>query len=532
MAVDITIDGKPYWNADSYAVTEDSTPIDPSDSTGGVGQFTFSVPEDADSKTFRNKVVTLTDGTQGVTEGIVRGLSGDGTTVVITADSRVGALMVTRTAQPYVGTLGGAFRYYLGLVGVTDGIAVDTTIENIPVVFQGWSGVVWDYTKKMVASQRVEVSLVSDNIVLRPLRGRIAQNYRDSAVSWAIDASNLAQSIEVYYYQGVQRTSALVYPPGGWSENVDKYQIGAGETQTYDITLMPQDAGPGASVTSIQQPTCVASVDRDYAASSVYSVAGNDGLIIPPQQWLDGGGSVTAKINPDTTSITLTIVGSNDIQYAPYRIIMPSDTSDGYSSLRLVGSGVFVNKQLTTWRTGVNADATPTEVGATVDVPFINTYAEAAAVAAWTLGAHAAPKQSLTVTTTGINRLDDNGSYSYSTMMDANVEYAGLTMGQVNAIWPDAAMGEVSAYWKAKTQDDFVNQAFGNIAGARVFNDGALYRIRSVPTAGPATIQYAAELDVVASDLNARYAGLTMGEVNALRSGESFADFNTAPVRN
>lgn len=531
MAVDITIDGKPYRNASSYSITEDSTPTDPADNTGGVGQFTFTMPETADSKTFRNKTVTLADGTQGVTEGVARGLSGDGANTTITADSRLGALMVTRTAQPYVGTLGGAFRYYLSLVGVTDGIVVDTTLENIPVVFQGWSGVVWDYTKKMVASQQIEVSLVSKNIVLRPLRGRVAQNYRDSLVSWAIDASNLAQSVEVYYYQGVQRSNALVYPIGGWTPDVQKYQVDAGETQTYDISLLPKDVGPGASITTIQQPTCVDWVDRDYAASSVYSVAGNDGLIIPPQQWLDGGGSVTVKINPDTTSITVTIVGASDTQYAPYRIMMPSDTSDGYSSLRLVGSGVFTDKQLTTWQTGLNADAAPTEIGATVDLPFINTYAEAANVALYTLGSYAAPRQTLTVTTTGVNRLDDNGSYRYSTMGEVNTEYAGLTMGQLDAIWPGATMGDVSAFWKAKTQNDFVNQAFGNIAGARVLNDGAWYRIRSVPTAGPATIQYVAERDVIAADLNTRYTGLTMGEVNALRSGELFADFNTAPVR-
>lgn len=531
MGVDILIGGKPRWDASAYSVTEDSTPIDPSDSSGGVGQFTFTVPENDDSKKSRGETVVLDDGSQGTTSGKITSASGNGTDATLTADSRLAALMVTRTAQPFSGTLQAAFEYYLGLIGIDNGIVVDASIASRAVVFPGWGGVVWDYMKKMATAQRIEISLVSNNIVLRVLRGRVAENRRNSVVAWSLDASSLAQSIEVYYYNNSQLTNGLAYPIGGWTDNVTTYSVDAGETKTFDIPLIPGDVGAGASLTSIQQPTCVSFVDSGYVASSVYAVMGNDGLIIPPGQWTAGGGSVSVTINPDTTSITLSITGSSETQYAPYRLAMPSGTSDYYSSLRLVGTGVFFDKQMMTLYTGLDADAAPTVIGATVDNPFISQYWEALDAGLWAVGNYSTARQKLTVTTTGINRAGDTGSYKYSTFGDANIEYAGKTMGQVNAIWPGATMGQVSAFWKAKTQGDFANQAFGNVAGARTLDNGMWYRIRSVQPLSPANLSYTAERDIIASDLNTRYAGLTMGQVNALWPSATMGDFNVAPVK-
>lgn len=533
MGIDVKIGTTPKWNAIDYSVTEDATPIDPSDLGGGVGQFTLDLPETTDVKLARNKAITLSDGAQGTTVGTARGLGGNGVVATLTVDSRMARLNVTRTAQPYSGTLSGAFTYYLGLVGVTTGIVVDTTIATRPVTFPGWQAVVWDQVKKLMAAVGVETSLVADNIVLRPLRGRIAQNYRDTAESWSIDDTSRAQSVEINYYQSVAKTNALAYPLGGWTSDVQAYQVDAGQVATFDISLEPDNEHSlGASLTSIAQPVCVASVDRYYSTSSVYTVSGNDGLPIPPAQWLADGGSVTAAINDDTRSITVTIRGGKSSQYAPYTIGMSSGDNTFYSSLRIVGTGVFYNRQTLALQTGNSADVAPTVIGATVDNEFINTYGDAFRAGLWTLARYTGPEQTISVSTTGINRRGDTGSYAYMTFGQANVDpdFAGKKFGQINTAFAGLTMAQFSALQFAKVQNNFENQAFGNVAGARVFSDGSWYRIRSVSSITPESVSYSGEQDNIMSDATASYAGMTMGQINALHAGKTFADFNARPL--
>jgi hypothetical protein len=532
MAVDVLVGTNAIWNTSDFSVTEDSPSVDPSDVTGGVGQLNFSVPETRASKTLRGKLVTLRDGTQGTTQGVISSASGDGVTARLTADSRMGALLVTRTAAPFSGTLANAFTYYLGLVGLTSGIVVDATIASRTVTFPGWAGIAWDYMKQMAASQKIEMALVSNNIVLRPYRGRIAQTYLHASKSWVLDASNLAQSVEVFYYQSAVQTNALAYPMGGWVSGVTIYTVKAGETKTYNLSLLPTDpTGLGASLTSIQQPVCTAFVGRTDSTSSVYSVTGVDGLPVTPAQWNALGGSLTVKINPDTTSITITIIGASDPtgKIAPYKISMASGTSDDYSSLRLVGTGVFFNKQKVVLQTGLGPDVAPQVLGASVDNRFINTYAEALDLAMWTAGRFSSARQTLTVSGGGINRRGDTGSYRYATGADFNALYPGMTAASYNTLWAGQTAAQNSAYWLARVSSDFDNQAFGNIAGARILDDGQWYRVRTA-TLAQTGVNFTAERDTVGSDYTLTYAGMTAAQFNAVWAGHTFGDFNVAPL--
>lgn len=533
MAVDLTIAGKPHWNASDYSVAEDSTPVDPSDSTGGVGQISVTVPESDRTKLYRNKALILSDGAQGTTTGIIRGLSGDGETATLTADSRLALLNVTRTAKPYKGTLEGAFRYYLGLCGVKDDIVVEAGISTRQVTFPGWKALVWEKIKQLVSTQQVETSLVGKRIFLRPLRGRVAQNHRNASESWSHDASSLAQSVELYYYQS-QEDTRLAYPLGGWNSDVQAYQVDAGQTVKFDISLEPQDDELntlGASLTSISQPTCVASVAPAYSATSVYTVAGNDGLPIPPAQWTAGGGSVTVAINEDTRSITVTVRGMRTAQYAPYTIGMSSGDNTYYSSLRLRGSGVFYDRKKLSLPTGTSPDLAPTEVGVLVDSPFINTIDDAYRAGIWTLANYTSARRSISVTSTGINRRGELNDSQFLTMGQFNLDpdFKGLTMGQFNAAFAGLTMKEFSDLQFEKVRDDFAHQAFGNVGGARVFLDGAWYRIRSASAVTPDMISYSADADDTMGDFNYAYSGMTAKQFNDMHAGKAMSDFNARP---
>lgn len=534
MGVDLTISGDRFLSSYPYSVTEDSTPIDPSDTTGGVSQFSISVDEWADIRDSDGDIVTLADGAQGTTTGTVNGMSSVDGVATITADSRLNVIAVERTAQPYSGTLGGAFTYYLSLVGITTGIVIDSSITSIAVSLPGWIGNAWDEIKNLCTAQQVEVSLVSNNIVMRPLRGRLAQNYRDSSKSWAVSAANLARSIEIYYYSNKQQTNGLAYPSGGWTTDTPTQNaIPAGTTQTF---VLPTTA----SLNSIQQPVCVDFVDKFYSASSVYTVIGGDSLPITAAEWIAEGGRVTAQLGhldddgitviPDPNSIVITVVASPNVQNGPYTIAMSAGNSSDYSSLRLVGTGVFTTRQLITLTSGVDTSRVTTAIGVTVDNPMISTSQQAFAAGLWTLKHYGIPTSTITVTTKGINRIGDTGSYAYPTVAQFNAAQVGQLVSNFNTAWSGKTIADFNAYWMSTVQSTFANQAFGNIGGARLRYADAMFRIRSV-TIAPESVQYSAEDDTTVADFDTIWTGKTIANFNTQWAGKTLANFALAPLQ-
>ncbi|WP_217182691.1 hypothetical protein [Streptomyces sp. AC495_CC817] len=502
----------PYWSSGAFTIVEDSTPVDPSDSSGGYGQITTVVYDEQEVRGHSGKRLDLVDGQQGETTGTIRGLSGNGIAATIVADSRLALTAVKRQAQPFIGTLGNALRYYLGLCGITSGIVVDPALESKAVQLLGWNGVVYDQLKKLGPVHRFEMSLVSNNVVFRPVRGRVAVDYRDAQRAWVQDESNLAQRVEGYSY-GVSSGTQLAYPIGGWNQDVTVYVVDAGQTTEIDIPLE-------ASLTSVSQPTCVAFVDRYHSATSVYSVSGNDGIAIQPAQWAAGGGSVTVAIGEDTRSLKVTITASSETQYSPYRIGVSAGTSDWYSSLRLRATGVFYSKKLMSLPACLDPDRAPQEVGATVDNEFFENEDDLYHALLWSAARFGTPRMTINVTTKGINRVGDSGSARYPTIGDVEAIFGAATiatrftqLGPTIKDWDDTLF--------ALVRDDFENQAFGNVGGARVERDGAWYRIRSA-TIAPAQVQYSAEWDTVIGDLpvetiaqwEARWAGRTIADVD------------------
>ena len=511
-------------NLTDFSVVEDSTPVDPSETTGGVGQFTLSIGERDDTKYLQGVPVNLSVISQGETTGTVRGLSGSDGAALVTADSRLALLNANRTAQPVNGTLATVFTYYLGLVGITSGIVVDTSVASTAVVFPGWSGNVWDQVRKMALSLGCEVSLVSNNVVLRPTRLRDAETYRDVSRGWASDSSQMAKSIEVYWYNSTPITSTLVYPVGGWNVDVPIFTVGLGEVQTFDIPL-------SASLSSITQPVAQDFVDRYYTGGSVYAVTDSDGLPYLAAQWNADGGSVTVAINEDTRGITVTVTAPTTSTIpGPYSIAVAAGPSDRYSSLRLLGTGVAFSKELLTMDTSVDPDFVSVEVGATVDNEFITTQAQAVHTGLWTLKRYGAPRYTISVTSGGVNRLGDNGSYRYPTVAEFNVLYSGDLVNDFNTEWSGQTVDDFNEYMVSLVSDTFANQAFGNIAGARVRYLDVIFRIRSA-TNSSTSISYTAEDDTTVDDFNEVWVGATVNDFNAEWLGQPLSDFPMASLK-
>ena len=525
-----------------YSVTEDATPLAAGDSSGSVGTFTVVAPRNSGAfsdtaQPFREILdvmgptvmvgseVRIFDSRKGFTLGTVRGVveSRDGATVTLSGVSRLGKLNVYGIqAQPYVGTLRGAFNYYLSLAGITTDVFVDDAIGDRPVVFQGWHGELWYSLKQMAVAQHCDLSLVSGVILLRGIRQRIASQNRDTSRSITTGGETLAQSVEVYQYSNRAITNELVYPAGGWSEEVEVMNVNAGETAEYTLEL-------SSSLTSIQSPEMRTFVPQDYSATSVYTIVADDGLPVSPALWADFGGSVEVSISPDTKSLDVALRGAlglplaSGVEASNFSVALGSDTTGNrYSTFRIVGTGVAFDKVKHRIRTGVPASMTATEVGVTIDNPFISTVDERYQAGIPAARRFAGPVMALSGNVISLNRRGDTGQAQYPTYEDVQNEVQsrlgpGATYADVQALFPGMTYAQVRDYWFDFFRDEDADQVFGNAQGARVFDKKSRrwYRIRNA-TPVPGGISLQADDDLTYADLEEFYpAGTTYADMQA-----------------
>lgn len=535
MAIGLSVAGNGRWsgpagNIGGYSITEDASPLDASDSFGSTGSFSFKVLEDPGPEgtiLLMDDVVTLSDGIRGTTVGTVDSVPVTNGVATISGSGRLNLLVADRTALPMTGTIPAVFTYYLGLAGVTTGIVIDAAVPTTVISVPGWFGSVWTLIKEFATAYQLEVTLVSNDIVLRPIRARIADmNPKHiSSEGYSVQLGNVSQFIEVYYGNNRQVTNTLVYPKGGWNDQVQVLQIDAGQTQVFPIELT------GVSLLSVQQPIQVDNVPSDYVGpTSVYTVRGNDGTPVAFAEWTGQGGSVTVAISDDTNTLNVTVVGSRETANAPYAIALADDTGTSFSTLRIMGSAVFFDEdQKITLATGAGADKTSKIVGVSIHNPFISTISDAYRVGIPTAHAWSGTQQSIKITTSVINRPNDDGSLAYPTFDDFFAEFGALTYDEFFAAWGAHTYDDFSAYEFSKVAKEFQNQVFGNTAGARAAYRQAIYRIRTA-TITESSIQFSADIDTTFDDFYAVWGGHTYDEFADWWSGKTYSDLSMIPL--
>jgi hypothetical protein len=539
----VDIGGRRY-EALEWSVVEAATPLAAGDSSGQTGTIDITFPKiDADRfpdhpvtifgpEWFIDKSVRLADSRKGFTIGEVESVTRNDSSgeYTLRCQTRLGSLNVYGVkAQPYIGTLGGAFEYYLSLADISTDFYVEETIAARPVTLVGWEGELWFQLKQLAAAQDCDISLVSGIILLRPIRSRYAIRGRDLERSHDIGGTTLAQGIEVYRYGSYAITDELVYPPGGWTPEVEVLNVNAGEWAEYTLEL-------SASVSSIQTPVMQTAVSEGYVASSVYTVVANDGLPVSPTLWADRGGRLQVRINSDTTSLTIRLRGATGIPTARgeratnFSIALASDdTGNRYSTLRLVGSGVAYTKEKTYIRTGIPASKTATEVGVTIDNPFINTVNDLYRAGTRAAGMYTGYAPTLSGSVTAINRRGDSGSADFPIYGDVQdtlqeqltsptyQEVKDYTVGLGNATY-----AQDYDYWFSFIRDSNVNQVFGNVQGCRIYDKPSRrwYRIRTGTLTPPNIQRFEADDDLIHADMEEYFINkaYTYGDVQTPRN--------------
>lgn len=521
MGISVTVPGLGTTsNVKSFSVQEDATPIEPSSSAGGVGSITTQLNDFPDSALSVGSLL-LAAGSRGKTSGAITTLSSRDGDLAVTADSVLGMFNTTRTAQPYVGTLGGAVQYYCDLVGITNNVVVDASVASRSVIYPGWIGNVWVFVKQMLSAEQVEMSLVFDRVSVRPLRVLTINKDRMTSSGYDLDGSNAAQSIEITYYNNSTGTQLEVFPLT--TEDPQIIVVDAGATQVVTQKL-------NASLSSVNQPVVQDFVnDTSYAGTNgVYAVSGNDGLPITAAQWTAQGGSLSVRITEDPSILEITVVGASGTDYAPYRIAMSSGSSNYYNALHITGTGVVWNEQVLTLLTG-NA-ATSTEVGVTVTNPYVSTLAQAYNLGIKTAQAYAGLNYTYSGTAYDVNRDGQGRDLIGFTIADFNAAGQGPLISTFNTAWSGQTIAQFNEFWQAQVDLIWENQVFGNVTGARVLTDEVNFRVINATTS-ESSVQFSATLDTMISDFNVADTGRTVANFNTTFSGLTCKQFSLVPLR-
>lgn len=534
MSAEVTITGTGAFaghtsNLSDYSYAEESTPVIPGDTSGGVGNLSFTVSEDEENSIllYRDEFI-LRDGFYGAIAGSIDTVSGSEGIVNVSGRSKLARFNTVRTVQAQTTTLGGAFTALLNLVGITSSITIDPSVASRSVTLPGYTGDLWVFVKDLCITQSVEISLLGDEVVVRPLRARSLNVANLVTDSWDISDVNLAQRVEVAYYNYVPRTNFMFYPKGGWTEDVQSYQVGSGETLVVDLPI-------DGFLTSVQQPTPQLFVARDYSGpNSVYTIAGNDGLPVPVAQWTDNGGSVTLALKDNGSTIEATIVGANIPNLAPFRLAVNSGPSDSYSTLRIIGSGIDFTRETIIQSTGLTINETSNVDAPIIDNLHVSTRDQAVDLATRAASRYGLPGRTYSATARQVTRASDGGTtvvYPTFAAWAATLPLGYLFSG-FNSDYAGDTFQDFTDEQFAVVANNLTNQAFGNIGGSRVRYRDAFYRVRSATTT-PEQVDFQADADTLFDDMRREWLFTTFAQFNANSgiTGLTFMDWNLVPLR-
>lgn len=499
MGTKVTIGGYPFPVRD-WRVTEDSTPLAANDTSGSTGSLTVTISapdpdlehvQDTGMKwllTFGpnvllEKPLTFVDSRWGTLPGKVSAISRPSPrTIQITATTDLTQLNAFNVQTgPYSGTLGTAINTYILKAGVTLTPDIDPSLASRPFRAPGWRGELWYHLKMLAQAHEFDISLQNGRPTFRRLRQNTLMAGVDKNASGDLTVPSLAQSVEVYQWNNRTITNELIYPVGGWTPETEVFNVNAGEISQYNIELQ-------ASVSSVSLPVIQEYVSPEHSSSSVFTIVANDGLPVTPEMWEARGGAISLRINPDTRSLTFRVRGATKVplasgEYATnFSVALASDESGSrYSTLRIVGSGVAFNREKQVFRTGVTASQTGTEVGVTIDNPFIS-----------------------------------SKDQCYRAGVRAAVQFAGPV--------PNISKSVTTAFTTSPT--------LGRLSGARVYDKATArpYRSRSA-TVTPGGVEGQFEDDLLHSDVEAYRIGMTYGQVEAARAGVTYRDDYLAGLR-
>ena len=527
-------------NVGQYSYTEASTPIIPGDDSGGVGEFSVEVREfPRRTELLYKDRVLLRDDFYGEVTGFVSGVSSNDGVANVSGLSRLGSLNTDDVLPAGEGKLGDLLLDVFARANIVGDVEIESDIFDKHIVFPGFTGNLWIYLKNICTAYQLEVSLVVNTVYVRGLRKRELVTDNVSSESWSIEDIQLAQNVEVNYYNYEYFEDFLAYPKGGWNPDVPVYQVEANETVEFDIEV-------DAYLLDIEQPQVEGFVGL-FDEDSVYSVSANDGLSISPQLWRDRGGDLKVSLAENGTIIRVVITGPNLPSLSPF-IIGASDGANQYSTLRIRGKGVAFEEKTVTVPTGLTDAETSNQVGQTIDNPLISTFEEAYEAGVRARGLYALPKRSYSITGRQLFNPAQSEIPLFKTFAELDAALIGLgpyltlddpELGKldINQLAGVYTFFEWDQQFDGFSFDDLdffntflLSQSFGSLSGSRVRFREAFLRVREAQTT-PEQVSVSADFDTLVSDFNNENIGRTFEDFRIAFHELTFNDFAMIPLR-
>lgn len=246
-----------------YTVTEESTGIAVTDSSGGVGSVSVTVAKpdplffsrrsfNANQLAFRGVPASvlrgekfeLEDPEYGRIPGFIDSVSSQETTLEFTGYPVLGQLNVDNASiPPFYGTVQDAIAHFLTAASVTSEelpYFVDPALRSRVVSLGRAEGELWFYLKQFAASLEAEISLVDGTLILRPIRGYVTEPERWLARSGGDSRSGVSKGVIFHTeirsepFSGPTR----VYPGvGDLNSQLPVASVPGGESGTFEIDL-------------------------------------------------------------------------------------------------------------------------------------------------------------------------------------------------------------------------------------------------------------------------------------------------------
>lgn len=493
-----------------FSYSESATPLEPSDTSGGASQVTFSaleLPElkrngrFVNSRLLINNDVIIEDSLNGTIPATVTKVTSQAGVVSVTADSYLSKMNNTVSAPPVHGTMLDAVNTYCGLAFIEPSFVgtLENDMDQVNVNIPAWTGNLWEKLKAFCASKTVnnkpiEVIYTGDGVTFKyALSSEIKIDDKSSDYSISIDSFDAARNIEIVRTFTEYGQNKVIYEMSNYEPGIDpadkfkasitdSMQVESGQTITKRFKI-------NATLESVKQPVCVETITRvppaPYAGlTGEYVVVGNDNLPIKPEQWTALGGSLIVKLTETPGEIELVITAppidelervSGGSAFAPYSIGIESSGDGDYPALWIVGTGVFYNQETRTVSTGSGSE-NPNQSAASVSNEFITTERDF-----WTKAALAAQKAcgpAIDVSVTApadFNYGEGIGSYFYKDNNKFRVNTANYGISEVTmTATPFAEISDFNQVWAGKTFANFTSTMISgltNPSSALQFNE-------------------------------------------------------------
>lgn len=428
-----------------------------------IGLYEFT---DKASTTFQITVINETTGTEVKGSHTYIGSPIRGTQVQMSyASITAGALGI--------GTPWGIYGYFVStmkqserpkaVLPVTKSLAASA--HDVALV-PGFDGDIWNNMKTFLSLHRMDLWYAA---------GKLHTGVRETAIRNTPVLSKVSPSLtqreSAKYIEVVNRNmQAFTSVPKVLFAADSVYQVATGEVQTFTTQT-------DHSIDTVNNPVCVSGITPYPYKEGIgqYVITGSDGYIVSPSWWLANGGNVTARTTEKEGEIEITIKGPDfDSPRSPYRV---SEGDAGRAALYITGTGTISKPETLKVATG-NSEAV-TDIGETVDIPFIT-----------------------------------NRGLAYKAAVQVSLRYASPQL-------------KISA---SEPKDDGPSVLSQRGAGALIEHDGNAYRVGSLTQSARANSFTDAVQHTTLRHRNEAFPGRTIREANLANAGRTIKDRALKPL--